>query len=216
MEVGSSPSRNSQAWPQVLQKQVQEPPQGDGFGRNLGIWSKVPHIPPPWCEHELWAVHPKMMKGAPMRISRRDKLVILQDLSRVHTSKKTQAFFKKHQLNPLLLPGNSLDYRTMEKIVLHLLTPFSSQAILLTATLSSIVSPWSRGSWRRSPRGTWPRWSDKYGVCGRTWVMSTSSTSAQAWTGGWGLCWRAMGGTPNNECIAKWNKHMISNSLLLN
>ena len=99
----------------------------------------------------------KMMKGAPMRISRRDKLVILQDLSRVHTSKKTQAFFKKHQLNPLLLPGNSLDYRTMEKIVLHLLTPFSSQAILLTATLSSIVSPWSRGSWRRSPRGTWPR-----------------------------------------------------------
>ena len=38
---------------QVLQNQVQEAPQGDGFGRNLGIWSKVPHIPPPWCEHEL-------------------------------------------------------------------------------------------------------------------------------------------------------------------
>ena len=68
----------------------------------------------------------KMLTAAPLRISRRDELVILQDLSRVHTSKKTQAFFKKQRLNPLLLPGNSLDYRTMEKIVMYLLTPFSS------------------------------------------------------------------------------------------
>ena len=52
----------------------------------------------------------KMLKAAPMRISRRDNLVLLQDLSRVHTSKKTQAFFKKHQLNSLLLPGNSFDH----------------------------------------------------------------------------------------------------------
>ena len=52
-----------------------------------------------------------MLKGAPMRLSRRDNLVILHDLSRVHISKQTQAFFKRHQLNQLLLPGKSHDIR---------------------------------------------------------------------------------------------------------
>ena len=52
-----------------------------------------------------------MLKGAPMRLSRRDNLVILHDLSWVHISKQTQAFFKRHQLNQLLLPGKSHDIR---------------------------------------------------------------------------------------------------------
>ena len=54
-----------------------------------------------------------MLKGAPKRLAMRDKLVILHDLSQVHISKQTQAFFRRHQLNQLLLPGKSHEIRTI-------------------------------------------------------------------------------------------------------
>ena len=55
-----------------------------------------------------------MMKGAPKRILRRDCLWIVQDQSKVHTSKMTKGFLKEQELRFLLLPGNSLDLNLIE------------------------------------------------------------------------------------------------------
>ena len=40
--------------------------------------------------------------------------MILHDRSKVHTAKKTQAFFNNHQLNSLLLPVKSPDLNPIE------------------------------------------------------------------------------------------------------
>ena len=76
-----------------------------------------------WPTFILFATYVTHSPDAPMRISRRDNLMILQDLSRVHTSKKTPAFLKTLESR-----GNRLIFSKHNFCVIYpLFTPTGAQ-----------------------------------------------------------------------------------------